>query len=380
MYVFDFSIQGLLFIPFTFMILLFIHLRSKAYWVDDLLTSFDEKFDTYQKKLLLYGVTIFLVLLWGFIISSIVFPASDVDNAMSGAIQQFFINGVNPYTHKVVPHILLLSSGPDTVLGTYNYGPVDLCLYAIGYFLFSGIFGPSWWIYVTNIFLTIFIYFIIRTLVPAPETVKLLSFAFFFSWYLQDNVVLMCLFLALAWWVHVKVDSKYKYPLVVFILTLGVLTKLYIAFVLVGYFVYIFKKDIKLWIINGVVGGLTTIIVLFPFNIIAVLKAIFLFHADLAIRENYATIQGGIPSYLELLGLGIIFIPLAIILVFVFLFLSEKYAKDQIELKLAVFTTINLILLPSSGYSFFAIPSFFLLVQYYRNHIKNHKDLSAQPS
>lgn len=365
---FDFSIQGLFFIPFVFIALLFIYFRSKFYWFDDFFSAFDETFDTFQKKLLLYGCTIFLALVWGFIISSIVFPVSDVDEAMTGAIRSFFIYGINPYTNKVVPHILIFPTGTETLFGTYNYGPVDLCLYAIGYFMFSPFFGSPWWIYVTNIFLTVLIYLIIRTLVPAPETVKLLSFAFFFSWFLQDNVVLMCLFLALAWWTHLKFDSKYKYPIVIILLTLGVLTKLYIAFVLIGYFVYIFKKDIKLWIINGLIGGFTAVIVLLPFNIIDVIKSIFLFQVNITLRENYATIQGGIPSYLNLLGLDWLFVPLAILLVLLFLILSEKYAENQIELKFAIFTIINLVLLPSSDYAFFIIPSFFILVQYYKNH------------
>ena len=366
------SVQGLLYIPFIAFILLLIHLRDKAYWVDNILTKIDERFNSANQKLGIYVITISLAFLYGIIISAIVFPVSDVDEAMVGAIRSFFIDGKNPYIFDVVPHILYLPQGTEIKYGTYNYGPVDLVIYGIGYFLFHQFVGPSWWIFVTNIILTTIIYLFIRQLSPTPETVKLLSFLFLFSWFLQDNAVLMCLFLAIAWFIHYKVESEKKYPLVVIVLTLGVLTKLYVAFVLLAYFVYIFKKDVRLWITNGILGAVIAIIVSIPFSVIDVVKSILLFHVDLNIREGYATIQGGIPTYLELFGLNILFIPIAVVLVILFLYLSEKYAHNQLNLKLAVFTTICLVLLPSSGYSFFIIPSFFLLAQYYQNYISNH--------
>lgn len=371
-----FSPQGILYIPFIAVILLFIHQRSKFYWVDDFLTKLDDIFNSTSKKIVLYGTAILLAILYSVLVSSVVFPASDVYAAMAGAIKAFFINGKNPYFDTVVPHILYTSSGPITINGTYNYGPIDLIIYGIFYFIFSPLVGNDWWIYVTNIIFSVITYFIMRATLEkeVPETVTLLSFLFIFSWFLQDNAVLMVLFLAIAWYVHVKSSSKYKNYIITIILTMGVLTKLYIAFVLVGYFVYIFKDDIKQWTINGLIGGITGLVIMFPFGIINVLKSIFLFHVDLQIRQEYATIQGGIPTYLELIGLKALYVPIAIILALAFLYVCQIYAKNQINLKFAVFTTLTLVLLPTSGYAFFIIPTFFLLTQYYINHSKIHSE------
>ena len=321
----DLSLQGILFLPFIALILLLIHFRYKSYWIDDFLLKLEAKFGTSDKKIGLFLFTIVIALIWGFIISSIVFPASDVDEAMTGAIRSYFLDGTNPYLYQVVPHILYTNSGHIIKYGTYNYGPIDLLIYGIFYFIFSPFVGNTWWIFVTNIILVALTYVIMRISLDnkIPHTITLISFLFLFSWFLQDNAVLMCLLLSLAWFVYNKVDTNYKHSLVTIILTLAVLTKLYVAFVLLAYFVYVLKKDVYLWIINGVIGVITTIIIIFPFGINNVLSSIFLFHVDLSIREGYATIQGGLPTYLELLNLKILFIPLAIILVLIFLYLCE---------------------------------------------------------
>ena len=212
----NFSPQGLLYLPFTAGILLLIHFRNKSYWVDDFLTYLDEKFDTIPKKFALYSIAIFLALLWSLLISAIVFPVSDVDEAMTGAIRSFFLNGINPYVDKVVPHIIFTSNGPLTIKGTYNYGPIDLIIYGIFYFIFSPFVGNTWWIYVTNIIFIGLIYIIMRLSLEqdVPKTITIISFLSLFSWFLQDNAVLMCLFLAIAWFIHFKVNSRYKHYLV----------------------------------------------------------------------------------------------------------------------------------------------------------------------
>ena len=191
----SFTIQGLLFIPIILGMLVFIQLRGKFYFVDDILTRIDQKFSSTRSKAILYIVSIFLALFWGFIISYIVFPVSDVDNAMSVAIVYYFKYGFNPYTNQIVPHIFISPDQTTTIWGTYNYGPVDLIIYAFGYFIFSPFLGQSWWLYASNVILTVFIYLIISNLVPAPETVKLITLLFFITCILHDNYLLICIFI-----------------------------------------------------------------------------------------------------------------------------------------------------------------------------------------
>ena len=183
----------------------------------------------------------------------------------------------------------------------------------------------------------------------------------------------MFLVLSIAWLIQVKMKSEYKSILVVIILTLGVFTKLYIVFVLFGYFIFILKNNIKFWLFNSIDVIITSLIILFPFGILNVIKSIFIFNLDSQIREKYAIIAGGLPYYLNLFGLDKFFIPLAIVLLFIFIFISEKYANNQTNLKFALFTILDLLLMPNSMYAFLIIPIFFLLVQYYQYNYNRTK-------
>ena len=362
-----FSIQDFLYFPVIVLILTLFFNRNKI----QLLRNFNDNIDVILNSkfkisiYILINVTISLFL--GFMISSITFPFSDVDNAMAGAIQAFFIKGLNPYMTNVSPHIFILSSGTYTIYGPYNYGPIDLICYGIGYLLFSPFVGNSWWLFISNVVLSMILYLgIIRNMIHLPDRMIIGPYILVTSFFLQDNVFLMVIFLALALWVQLRITNNVKYPLIIFILTLGVFTKLYLAFVLLGYFVYVFKSNIKFLVINSIVSVFTAIIVMIPFGISNVIKSIFIFQVNLNIRSNYATIQGGIPRYLGLVNLNWINIPLSLILVIIFIIICEKYAKDEINIKFTLFTILNLTLLPVSGYEFFIIPGFFMLYDYYQ--------------
>lgn len=368
MYFTDFFSIQYFYVPFIILLLLLIHFRGKFYSIDNVFHRIDSLLPSKTDKIAIFIVSMSFTLILGFIISILVFSASDVDNAMAGAIQAFFFLGKNPYVYPVVPHIFVGPTQDTVVWGTYNYGPLDLIFYGIGYIIFSPFVGNSLWLYCTNVVIILLAYLVIRKIVPISDTIKILPFAFITCWFLQDNSVLMFFILSLAWYVHTKFESDKKYYLTVIILTLGIFTKLFIAFVLLGYFIYVLRENLKLFVTNMFVSLITAIIVLFPFGIINVVKSVFLFNVDVTIRGKYAIIQGGLPYYLDLLGLSYLFIPLAIICVIAFLLISEKYAKNQLNLKLAIFSILNLLLMPNSVYAFFIIPCFFLLIQYYQNN------------
>lgn len=374
--IFNFSIQGLLFIPVILLVLLMIQYRNKLIALDNTFTYLDNKFSKRSEKALLYLAVLVITFIISYFICLITFPYSDIEDAMQGAIKAFFFNGKNPYVSKVVPHIFISGNNSYEQNGTYNYGPIDLLVYGFGYLLFHPIVGNSWWLMVTNFILVIFIYFIIRNIIPIPETIKFIPFMLLSSLFMQDNIILMAVFLAIAWYIHVKVETDYKYPLITVVLTLGSFTKMYLVFVLVAYFFYVFKNDIHLWITNGIISLVTSVIVIFPFGIINVIDSIIIFQINLDMRKIYATLQGGLPLYLDMLHLDWIYTPLAFILTLVFLIVSEKYAKNQLELKISTFLILNLILLPSSAYAFFYLPGLLMLLQYYTNHLNMQANIN----
>lgn len=367
---FNISIQSLLFIPVITLVLVMIYYQNKLFIFDNFFRFVDSKFSSTLNRTVLYVLLTSLSIFIGFLICTITFPYSDIDNAMQGAIQAFYFHGINPYAHNIVPHIFINNNTTKVVDGTYNYGPIDLVFYGLGYILFYPLIGSGWWLFVSNIILVLLIYAIIRNIVPIPETVKFSSFILLSSLFMQDNTVLMVFFLAIAWYIHEKIDNKYKYPLVTIFLTLGALSKLYLLFVLMGYFIYVFRKNFKLWLQNGLISLSVILITIIPFGIYNVINSIFIFHMDLAIRKSFAVIQGGIPLYLNIFNLDWIFIPLAVVLTIIFMIISDKVAKDQLKMKISIFCILNLVLLPSSEYAFFFIPGLLLLLQYYENHLK----------
>lgn len=374
-----FNIQSILFIPVTVLVLILIHFRYKFEYLSNLLIRLDSKLKNKYKRMIIIQLSILIPIIIGFYLF-LQPPTSDVQLAMLSAIKSF-LHGTNPYYFDVVPHILIFHSGfKELIMGTYNYGPIDLITYSIGFIIFYPFFGSPWWLFYSNIVLIFCIYLVVRKITNLSDIITIIPFMIVFSLFIQDNIILMCLFLSLAWWVHYKSNYKYKNTIVIILISLGTLTKLYLAFVLVGYFFYIFKSDIRSWIINGFVVIIVFLVCLFPFGILNVVKSIFIFHADLQIRANYATIQGGLTIYLMLFHITNLFIPIAILLSLLFLYLSNKYA-NSIELKFGLLTILNLILLPNAGYQFFSIPIFFLLVSFY-NHISDimyeknyHEDL-----
>ena len=358
--------QAFIYIPIVSVFILIIYFQKDFEKFNRQLVKIDLFFNTQKRRCLLYLFSISLSLLIGLYLYSIP-TSSDVQIAILGAVRAF-LKGENPFVRDVVPHILVGSCGSENFInGTYNYGPVDLIFYSIGYIIFSPFFGSNFWFLCTNLTILIGIYFFIREIITFSDIMRNLTFALIFSIFLKDNVVLMCFFLSLAWFVQVKVNSKYKSLIVTFILSLGILTKMFIAFVLVGYFFYILKANIKLWIINILIDVSTMVLVTAPFGVLNVIKSIFLFNVNLGYRSTYATIQGGITIYLLLFNLQWLYIPLALILTFIFLFFSDRFAKNQMELKFTLFTLLSLLILPNSNFSLFMIPIFFYFVHYFKN-------------
>ena len=155
------NLPTLLYIPVIILILAIVHFRGKFYWIDNLFVKIDQLITTKKKKIVIYVSIMFFSFLLGYIISVVVFAGSDVNAAMTEAIKSYFLFNINPYLYPVVPHILPVPA-EGVINGTYNYGPIDLVLYGIGYLFFSPFVGNSLWLYFTNVVFKIITYLIIR--------------------------------------------------------------------------------------------------------------------------------------------------------------------------------------------------------------------------
>ena len=127
---------SLFYIPIIILFVLLIHYRQKFKAIDIFMRKLPLKVNRLSEKWIIYVGSAIFALVWGSIVASIVLPSSDVVQAMTSGINAFFI-GENPFIKKVVPHMISLASGSAIVYGTYNYGPLDLIIYGIGYLIFK---------------------------------------------------------------------------------------------------------------------------------------------------------------------------------------------------------------------------------------------------
>ena len=361
-------IISMVYIPIIGILIFSIQYRQRFSFIDTFIQSLPLKATAWYEQVLIYGGSAIFTLLWGSLIAFVVFPSSDVIQAMTSGINAFWA-GENPFVANVVPHMVALPSGPGVIYGTYNYGPLDLIIYGIGYLIFKGLLGELWWIVGFNYILVFIIYAIFRQTFPeVPDIIKFPPFMIIMGCFLQDNVILMIAFLAGAWWAYERLTNPYKDVITVLLLSAGVLTKMFVLFVLMGYFIYVFQKEIRKWFLYSLLVGCVELFIMLPFNILAVIHSVFFFNTDFADIAQYAVIQGSIPAVLQILGIGILFVPIAIILTGVFIIVVWYYSPDNLYLEMIVFTLLALSLLPNTVYAFFAIPFYFCLILYNSNY------------
>ena len=369
---------SLFYIPIIILFVLLIHYRQKFKAIDIFMRKLPLKVNRLSEKWIIYVGSAIFALVWGSIVASIVLPSSDVVQAMTSGINAFFI-GENPFIMNVVPHMISLASGSAIVYGTYNYGPLDLIIYGIGYLIFKGLLGNLWWIVGFNYVLVFVIYAIFRKTFPEiPDLIKFPPFMIIMGCFLQDNVILMIVFLAGAWWAHERLTNHFKDSITILLLSAGVLTKMFIALVLLGYFIFVFQKEIKKWVIYSLQGGSLALLIMIPFNVLAVIHSVFFFNVNLTERAQYATIQGSIPALLQTVGLEDLFILIAFILTGIFVIFAWRYSPDNLYLKIIMLSFLSLLLLPNTVYAFFAIPFYSCLILYCVNYqIDTQEDSEA---
>lgn len=84
----------------------------------------------------------------------VIYDLTDVDNVLwTGS--EAFVEGINPYTNKVVEHI---HADGEVFYSYYNYGPVNLIVYSLFFLLFGPLFG-KWWLFPASFVLSTACYF-----------------------------------------------------------------------------------------------------------------------------------------------------------------------------------------------------------------------------
>ncbi|MHA2075739.1 MAG: hypothetical protein ACW97X_14050, partial [Candidatus Hodarchaeales archaeon] len=120
---------------------------------------------------LFYPITSGLIVIFLFLLLDYAVISTDVDDAITSAVQAF-LNGSNPYKEDVVVHHVSVDGNLEVVLGRYHYFPPDLLIYSGFYVLMGEIFLPileTYWFVPLHFALLIPGYWLVTRIVDWPH-------------------------------------------------------------------------------------------------------------------------------------------------------------------------------------------------------------------
>ena len=304
-----------------------------------------------QLVVLTVALTVITVVL-GYIHAFMRLEFSDVPKAMTDAIT-IFLNGGNPYIGDKVIHIV----DDKVIMGAYNYPPVDLIVYSVGFLLFHQ-FDPQYWLYWTNVVIMLGLIPILWYSFPSfPKPLLTSGFLIFSLIPLYDNAYLMFAFMTLIFAIHFRFRPSTTRDIIISILfALGALTKLYLAVIAFTYFLYEYRNQIKRWLLSLISIVATCTLLVFPFGVLEVFNATVLFQANVNNRAQFAQNVGGLMAISYWFGISWLGLILSAIIFFGTAVLLYKSKRLNNLDKMAITSLVGLFLLPSIVTAFLMFP------------------------
>lgn len=288
---------------------------------------------------LFYPITGILIAIFLYFLLSYAVINTDVDDAITSAVQEF-LKGHNPYQEDVVEH----HTPSGIVLGRYHYFPPDLLTYSLFYLLFGNVLFPllgTYWFVPLHFLLIIPGYWIITQLVDWPHH-RLLPFTFLLiTPFLFTNSMLMWFFFLIGYYFYEK-KEKYVLGMVFYVLAASV--KYMVGFIILFYFLQTLKElriegePMKNWqsfrqrLTPYIISSIVLTFVSLPFGLMDVINSVFIHQGDPQSREDVAQIVG--PLLIEILkitNLISLYLPVAgIIAILAFILIRNQPTYDQI--------------------------------------------------
>ena len=343
-----------------FFLLLFKFMEKNLLLVQNIRLKFNVMLPKNLYKFIIIFCIIILVLVIYFIIIPVEGPMLDVDEAVIAAVQAF-THGINPYVDKIIPHYYVSNDYADirtggitqVTYGTYNYLPVDLLLYSIGYVLFSPFFGYLWY-YLTNFLVIIFCIFLLYRFYPLSffQSSLILFPAIVLGAIIINDVWLILFFIIFIIFIdkqkHNEKHNHSYYLVAVTLLTLGFLTKMLLIFILPVFLLYTTKKW-KIRITYTIYSIIISLIPIYLFNFNAVINSVLFFHSNINARSEMASISGILALPLQELNLTVFYIPMFVLIYLVILYIARFYSSS-LEGRILFVVAIVIILLPSNNF------------------------------
>lgn len=317
-----------------------------------------------------YLITGSLIAIFLYFLFSYAIWHTDVDNAITSAVQAF-LQGINPYQNNVVEHYI----DSKMVLGRYHYFPPDLLTYSLFYYFFGNILFPllhTYWFVPLHLILIIPGYWIITQLVDWPHRQLFPFTVLLIIPFLFTNSMLMWFFFLIGYYLY---EKKERHILGMTFYVLAASVKYMVGFVILFYFIQTLKElhnesQFTNWQVIGhklapfVISGLILTLICLPFGFYDVIKSVFLYQGDPQYREEVAQSVGPllieILKFLELqlnLNLTSFYLPiLGVIVILALIILMKQPTYDQI----IHFSFLSMVILPFYATELFiTLPFFF---------------------
>jgi hypothetical protein len=311
-----------------------------------------------------YPITGILIVIFLYLLLSYAVISTDVDDAITSAVQAF-LKGSNPYQESVVEH----HTPNGIVYSVYHYFPPDLISYSFFYLCGGFLLFPllsTYWFVPFHFLLLIPGYWILTQIVDWPHQQSLPFFFLLITPFLFTNSMLMWFFFIIGYYFYEKRKSS-TLGMTFYVLAASV--KYMVGFIILFYFIKDFKEilrneflrknwklvlqQLKPYIISSIVLAMISL----PFGLIEVIIAVFVYQGLTPFREEVA--QSGGPLLIEIfqiLTLDFLYLPVAgITVIFAFLMLRHSPTYNQIM----HFSFLAMIILPFYGTELFITLPFY---------------------
>lgn len=268
------------------------------------------KFTTYlTDSRWFYSITGGLIIVFLFLLFSYAIQNTDVDDAITSAVQAF-LAGHNPYNEQVVEHHL--PSG--VTYGFYHYFPPDLLSYSLFYSVGGKFLLPilgTYWFVPYHLVLLVPCYWCVSRIVDWPHGRRVPFFALLVTPFLFTNSILMLFFFLIGYYFY-EIQERHSLGMTFYVVAASV--KYIVGFIVLFYFIeeirLLLNKDlatakwahIRTNFTPYIIASLTLAIFSFPFGLIDVIKAVFFYQGLPSFRSEVAQSQG--PLLIELLHWG----------------------------------------------------------------------------
>ena len=290
----------------------------------------------------------------------------DIPEAVNGAVNGLD-QGLNPYVDPVVPRFDTTDDLGHTLgMGTYNYLPFDLMVYAGMHGMLSFAGFPAWFV-VSNLFFSLLAFYLFKDLVRVKALYYIPLAGTVILFYSFDNCSLTVLLMVLSLYSLRILKGRNSEMMSIGLMGLAVLTKVYAVLPFIVLVLWLlqrryqehgFRGALRVLTASGGIAGLGVLLLL-PFGVGNVLDSAVFFHLSAATRDGTSS-GGTVLAELAMNNAYYAYIAIGAVIAAILASIRLRDLNDRVVLVSIVF----LLVVVKSSLSLVTIPGLFLSIRY----------------